>query len=263
MFLPTYAATAWYHHRLPDQPPALQPLLQQVQQFALNDYAEALNSGSALSPDQFTAIARKLHDYTGLSTAYIEKADLRVTDREFFHQLLVDQDETVGRLDSRFSGPSLDPMSEGAHYDPQSAAISSAYEAAFNGYVHNTLKFGRDRIYRLEGNVYPWSMRHVDLVTQRPQGSQGGFISVAVDLTQAMKRDPDLEVLAQNGYYDLATPYFGTVYIMNHLDIPPQLRSHIHMEFYPSGHMIYVHVPALKKLHDTTAAFIEATANGG
>jgi carboxypeptidase C (cathepsin A) len=84
---------------------------------------------------------------------------------------------------------------------------------------------------------------------------------VAVDLAQAMKRDPDLQVLVQNGYYDLATPYLGTIYIMDHLNIPPELRSHIHMEFYKSGHMIYAHVPALEKLHDTTAAFVKATDN--
>jgi carboxypeptidase C (cathepsin A) len=261
LFLPTYAATAWYHHRLTHQPPALRPFLRQVQQFALNDYAAALNAGNALSPERFSAIAARLAAYTGLSTAYIEKANLRVTDREFFHQLLADKSETVGRLDSRFSGPSMDPLSEGARYDPQSAAISSAYAAVFNDYVHDTLKFGRHRIYRLEAAVYPWSMHHVDLVTRRAQGTQGGFISVAVDLAEAMKRDPDLQVLAQNGYYDLATPYLGTIYIMDHLEIPADLRSHIHMEFYRSGHMIYVHARALKKLHDTTAAFIRATEN--
>jgi carboxypeptidase C (cathepsin A) len=261
VFLPSYAATAWYHHRLPGQPSAMEPFLQQVQQFALNDYAEALNAGNALSSEQFAAVAQKLHEYTGLSTAYIEKADLRITDKEFFHQLLADHEETVGRLDSRFTGPSMDPLSEGAAYDPQSAAISSAYAAVFTDYVHDILKFGRGRLYRLEGDVHPWSMRHVDLVTRRPQGVQGGFISVAVDLAEAMKRDPALQVLAQNGYYDLATPYFGTIYIMNHLDIPQDLRSHIHMEFYQSGHMIYAHVAALKKLHDTTAAFITATEN--
>ncbi|HEX5322533.1 MAG TPA: hypothetical protein VFW40_02020 [Capsulimonadaceae bacterium] len=259
VFLPSYAATAWYHHRLPNHPADLQPFLQQVEQFALTDYASALNAGNALSAAQFQAIAQKLHEYTGLSTAFIEKANLRVTDQEFFHQLLADQNETVGRLDSRFSGPSIDPLSQGAGYDPQSAAISSAYAAAFNTYVHDTLKFGRDRTYLLEGNVRPWNLTHVDPVTRRPQD---GFASVAVDLAQAMKRNPDLQVLAQNGYYDLATPYFGTVYIMNHLDIPPDLRSHIHMEFYESGHMIYVHAPALKKLHDTTADFITSTQNG-
>ncbi|MDE2448298.1 MAG: peptidase S10 [Gammaproteobacteria bacterium] len=260
VFLPSYAATAWYHHRLPNQPAALQPFLQQVEQFALNDYANALNAGNALGTDQFNAVAQKLHDYTGLSTAFIEKANLRVTDQEFFHQLLADQDETVGRLDSRFSGPSMDPLSQDALYDPQSAAISSAYAAAFNSYARDTLKFGRDRIYLLEARVYPWNLVHVDPLARRPQD---GFASVAVDLAQAMKRNPDLQILAQNGYYDLATPYFGTVYIMNHLDIPPALRSHIHMEFYESGHMIYAHAPALKKLHDTTAAFITATDNGG
>lgn len=260
VFLPTYAATAWYHHRLPNQPAQLEPLLQQVEQFALNDYAEALNAGNALSPDQFSAIAQKLHEYTGLSTAFIEKANLRVTDQEFFHELLADQDETVGRLDSRFSGPSMDPLSQGAFYDPQAAAISSAYAAAFNAYAHDTLKFASDRMYLLEARVYPWNLTHVDPLTHRPQD---GFASVAVDLAQAMKHDPNLQILAQNGYYDVATPYFGTVYIMNHLNIPPGLRSHIHMEFYDSGHMIYAHAPALKKLHDTTAAFINATDNGG
>jgi carboxypeptidase C (cathepsin A) len=259
VFLPTYAATAWYHHRLPKQPATLEPFLQQVEQFALGDYAAALNAGNALSADQFNSIAQKLHEYTGLSTAFVEKANLRVTDQEFFHELLADQDDTVGRLDSRFSGPSMDPLSQGALYDPQSAAISSAYAAAFNDYVHGTLKFGRDRVYLLEGNVRPWSLEHLDPLTRRPQD---GFASVAVDLAQAMKRDPGLQVLAQNGYYDLATPYFGTVYIMNHLNIPRELRAHIHMEFYDSGHMIYAHAPALKKLHDTTATFITATGTG-
>ena len=259
VFLPSYAATAWYHHRLPNQPAELQPFLEQVQQFALHDYADALNAGSSLGSDQFNAIAEKLHDYTGLDTAYIEKADLRVTDQEFFHQLLADQNETVGRLDSRFAGPSLDPLGEDGGYDPQSTAIGSAYVAAFNTYVHDTLKFGRDRDYLLEGRVQPWSMEHVDLTTRRPQGD---LISVAVDLAQAMKRDPDLQVLVQSGYYDLATPYYGTIWIMNHLEIPPDLRSHIHMEFYDSGHMIYVHAAALKKLHDTTADFIKSTDNG-
>jgi carboxypeptidase C (cathepsin A) len=260
VFLPTYAATAWYHHRLPNQPADLRPFLKQVEQFALNDYAEALNAGDSLSSDRFDAIAAKLHEYTGLSTAYIEKANLRVTDQEFFNQLLADQNETVGRLDSRFAGPSIDPLSEEALYDPQSAAIGPAYAAAFNAYAHETLKFESDRPYLLEGRVAPWSLVHVDPVTRRPQD---GFASVAVDLAQAMKRNPDLQILAQNGYYDLATPYFGTVYIMNHLAIPPGLRSHIHMEFYDSGHMIYVHAAALRKLHDTTAAFMRTTDNGG
>lgn len=164
----------------------------------------------------------------------------------------------MGRLDSRFSGPSMDPLSETSKYDPQSAAISSAYASAFNAYVHNTLKFGRGKVYRIFGNVYPWDWKH----RNRTEGQTWpGLPNTAFDLASAMKRNPNLQVLVNSGYMDLATPYFATIYTMDHLPIPKKLDSNIHMKYYDSGHMIYVHVPALKKLHDNTAAFIEATDN--
>lgn len=256
LFLPGYTASAWYHKVLPNQPADLQPLLTQVQQFALGPYADALAAGSTLSASDRQAIAEKLHDYTGLSTAYILKANLRVTAGEFEHELLNEDGITVGRLDARFKGPSMDPLSQTSQYDPQSSAISAAYVAVFNKYVHNTLKFGRDHQYLLFGRVNPWDWKHEN----RSVGQTWpGTLNVAVDLAAAMKQNPDLQVLVQNGYMDLATPYFATVYTMEHMDIPPSLDSNIHMEFYDSGHMIYVHIPALKKLHDTTAAFIKAT----
>ncbi|HKV97724.1 MAG TPA: peptidase S10 [Gammaproteobacteria bacterium] len=257
LFLPSYTAVAWYHHKLPNPPAELQPLLQQVQQFALGDYARALDAGSTLTDSQFDAIAEKLHTYTGLSTAYIEKAKLRVNASQFEHELLNDNDTTVGRLDARFTGPTMNPLSEVAYYDPQSAAISSAYVSAFNHYVHNTLKFGRDRHYLPEA-FHKWDWTH-----QNPTTGQAwpGTLNTAVDLTEAMKYNPDLQVLVNSGYFDLATPYFATDYTMDHLPIPKDLQNHIHMKYYNSGHMVYVHVPALKQLHDNAAAFIRNTDN--
>ncbi|MEO8746482.1 MAG: peptidase S10 [Rhodanobacter sp.] len=264
LILPSYAATAWFHHALPNQPASLQPFLQQVQQFALNDYAEALNAGSMLSSDQFDAIAQKLHDYTGLSVAYLKKAGLRVNSGEFAHELLTSKNLTVGREDSRFTGPSMDPLSQTALSEPQAAAISSAYATAFKDYTHNTLNYGRDQHYLPEafGKVGPWDPHHTPYGSSR-SGSflEGSSLDASVDLAQALKHDPDLQVLVNNGYYDLVTPYFAVMYTMDHLDIPSDLRSHIHMKYYESGHMIYAHVPALKKLHDNTAAFIKATEN--
>ncbi|MGB9429147.1 MAG: peptidase S10 [Gammaproteobacteria bacterium] len=257
LFLPSYAAVAWYHHALPNQPAQLQPFLQQVQQFAMSDYARALDQGNALSDSQQDAIAEKLHEYTGLSAAYIEKANLRVTASEFEKQLLNDQDLTTGRLDARFTGPSMDPLSEVAYYDPQSAAISSAYVSAFNDYAHNTLKFGRDRHYIPE-TYHKWDWTH-----ENPETGQAwpGTLNVAVDLSQAMKYNPDLQVLVNSGYFDLATPYYATDYTMDHLQLPKNLQGHVHMEYYDSGHMVYVHVPALKQLHDNTAQFIKSNAD--
>ncbi|MGH8281970.1 MAG: S10 family peptidase [Gammaproteobacteria bacterium] len=257
LFLPSYTAVAWYHHKLPNPPADLQPLLQQVQQFAMTDYAQALDAGNTLSDSQRDAVAAKLHEYTGLSTAYIVKANLRVTAGQFEHQLLNDQDTTVGRLDARFTGPSMDPLSERSYYDPQSAAISSAYVSAFNDYAHNTLKFGRDKPYLPEA-FHKWDWKH-----DNPENGQAwpGLPNVAVDLSEAMKYNPDLQVLVNSGYFDLATPYFATDYTMDHLQIPKDLQSHVHMAYYDSGHMVYAHVPALKKLHDNAASFIKSTDN--
>ena len=39
--LPTYAATAWYHKKLPQQPAALEPFLKEVEEFAMGPIARA------------------------------------------------------------------------------------------------------------------------------------------------------------------------------------------------------------------------------
>lgn len=257
--LPTYAAVAWYHHKLPHRPAQLKPFLQKVEHFAMHQYAVALNAGSTLGSAKFNTIAQKLHDYTGLSVAYIKKANLRVSDGEFRHQLLNKKDLTVGDLDARFTGPSMDPLGQRAKYDPQAAAISSAYVAGFNAYAHNVLKYDRGQHYRPEAYdiVHPWPHKHVNLVTHHHMFG----LNAGVDLAQAMKYNPDLQVEVDEGLYDLNLPYYGMIYSLHHLRIPKKLRSHIHVKFYRSGHMIYVHVPALKKLHDNTAAFIHHTEN--
>jgi carboxypeptidase C (cathepsin A) len=138
--LPTYTATAWYHHKLPDAPSELAPLLATV----------ALGEGSALAPEQRQAIVAKLRRYTGLPADYIDKSDLRINAGQFEKTLKGDSDRTTGRLDTRFSGPTLDPLSKEAEYNPQSAATSSAYVSAFNDYIRKELKFGENREYKAE-----------------------------------------------------------------------------------------------------------------
>ncbi len=259
--LPTFAATAYYHHRLPQQPAALEPFLQEVQQYALGDYAQALLAGSRLDDAHKQAVAEKLHQYTGLPVAYLLKANLRVGGGMFEQQLQGDSDITTGRLDSRFSGPSLDPLGKTADYDPQSSAISSAYIAAFNDYVRRQLKFGEGRSYREYADIDHWDMSH------RAPGVQGEALqsstNVMPDLAMAMKTNPDLKVFLNGGYYDLATPYFAADYEMHHLPIPAALDRNISYAWYPSGHMVYAHEDSLKQLHDNVARFIGETDNVG
>jgi carboxypeptidase C (cathepsin A) len=257
--LPTYAATAFYHHKLPQQPAELQPFLQEVEQYAMGPYAQALMAGSRLGDAQKQAVAAKLHQYTGLPVAYLLKANLRVSGGMFEHELLGQDDETTGRLDTRFSGPSIDPLGKESEYDPQSASISSAYIAAFNNYVRQQLKFGDDRQYREYADIKHWDFSH------KQPGAHGEALqsstNVMPDLAMAMKTNPNLKVYVNGGYYDLATPFFAADYEDHHLPIPASLDANISYSWYPSGHMVYAHAPSLKLLHDNVARFIGRTDN--
>jgi carboxypeptidase C (cathepsin A) len=254
LVLPTFAASAWYHHKLPEPHSDLVALLNEVEHFAMNDYALALQAGSSLAPEQRHAIAEKLHQYTGLPVAYIEKADLRINGGEFEKNLQDEGNLTTGRLDTRFSGPTFDPLSKEADYDPQSAAISSAYVSAFNDYVRKDLKFGENREYKPEIDVFKWwSFAH-----QAPgvPFAFPGATNVMLDLAVAMKYNPTLKVLLNAGYFDLATPFYQGIYEMQHLPIPADLQKNIEFKFYESGHMVYAHEASLKAIHDNVAAFI-------
>ncbi|ADV84676.1 S10 family peptidase [Terriglobus saanensis] len=258
--LPTYAATAFYHHKLPSQPAVLEPFLREVEHFALNEYAQALMQGSDLSDADRNAIAEKLHGYTGISTAMILKTDLRMSGGFFSKNEQDDTGTTTGRLDTRFAGPDLSRTSEEAEYDPQSNAISSAYTTAINQYVRGTLNFGKDMTY-LPGAYsapgFTWDLRH-----GAPGGPPANFstsVNVMPDLALAMKGNPKMKVFLAGGYYDLATPYFAATYEMHHLPIPRSLAGNISYHFYPSGHMVYVNEEVLHRFHDDVAAFIHST----
>jgi carboxypeptidase C (cathepsin A) len=253
--LPTYAATAWYHHKLPGAQRELAPLLQEVEQFAMNEYQHALNAGTTISADERDRVVAKLHEYTGLPEEYIRTANLRINGGEF-EKSLEGSEITTGRLDTRFVGPTLDPLSEEAEYDPQSAAISSAYVSSFNDYVRKQLHYGQDKLYKPEIEIPHWNFQHAAPGTNEPLQQA---VNVMPDLAAAMKMDPQLHVLLNAGYFDLATPFYEGVYEMQHLDIPQSLRGNIELQFYESGHMVYAHEPALKQMHDNVAAFIQRT----
>jgi len=251
--LPTFAATAWYHKKLPTQPAALEPFLSEVEQFAMGPYAHALALGTDLGADEKQQVADKLHDYTGLPVAYLLKANLRVSGGEFEKTLQDDSDMTTGRLDTRFSGPNLDPLSQNAEYDPQSSAISSAYVSLFNDYVRRDLKYGEGLTYLPE--IYDEGVEHWDF----KHNGNNVSVNVAPDLAEAMKTNPRLKVMVNGGYYDLATPFFAAQYEDKHLPIPQSLAKNLEYDWYESGHMVYVRDECVKQLHDRVAAFIKNT----
>lgn len=247
--LPTFAATAWYHKKATPQPSALEPFLKEVEDFAMGPYAHALAQGTDLSDDEKRSVAERLHGYIGLPTAYLVKANLRVNGGEFEKMLLDDDNLTIGRLDARYSGPHMDPLSQAADYDPQSSSISSAYVSLFNDYVRKDLKYGDNQTFLPQAlfGSFEWDLKH--------KGNPIN-LNVASDLAEAMKTNPRLKVMVNGGYYDLATPFFAAIYEEKHLPIPQTLSKNIEYDWYESGHMVYVRDESLKQLHDRVAAFI-------
>jgi carboxypeptidase C (cathepsin A) len=255
VYLPGYAAVAWYHKVLPQQPPALEPFLAEVRAYAMGPYTAALLKGDALTDAERDAVAEQLHQYTGLSVEYLKYANLRVSENMFTHELLKDRRETVGRLDGRFVGPTQDQLAKEADYDPQSAGIGAAFTAAFLDYYHGELKFGQGETYRTTnfGIGGKWKWTH-----ETAQGEQP-IVNSDVDLAQALVQDVNLRVLVLNGYYDLATPFSATEYVMAHLGIPRSASERIKLEYYEAGHMMYVNPASIAKMKHDLDAFIDST----
>ena len=257
--LPSFAATAWYHHKVPNQPAELDPWLHEVEQYSIGEYAAALLQGADLDPTKKAVVAAKLESYTGIPQALWIKANLRMTGGEFSKYLQDGSDTTTGRLDSRYEGPHMDPLSASADYDPFTESIESAYLASMNAYAHQTLKFGENLTYKPSAGEpgFSWDMKH---------NGQGGWpgtsVNVSADLAYTMKVNPKMRVLLMGGYFDLGTLYFGATYEMKHLPLPAALQKNIEYKFFPTGHMVYVNEEALHGLHDRTAAFIKENEGG-
>jgi len=251
LFLPTYAAAAWFHNRLPAdlQSQELRAVLAEVKAFAEREYALALMQGARLPEKERRQIVTRLARYSGLSKTYIEQTNLRINIHRFVKELLREERRTVGRFDARFKGIDRDAAGEHHEYDPSYAIIQGAYTAMLNDYVRSELRFKSDLPYELlTGNVQPWDYSKF----------QNQYVNVAETLRGAMTQNPFLKVFVGNGYYDLATPFFATEYTFEHLELDPSLQEHITMDYYEAGHMMYLHEPSLAKLKADLARFLTA-----
>lgn len=250
-FLPTYAATAWYHNALDNksQYASLPAFLAEVRQFALSDYASVLLQGQRASQQDIDSVAAKLHQYTGLSEQYIRQSDLRINEFLFMKELLRDRGEVVGRLDSRYIGVDANKVGATFEADPASYAIDGAYTAALQSYMASDLDTLREEKYQvLSGEVFSnWNW----LYGNSPRSQ--GFLAMTPNLSRAMRQNKDFHVFIANGYYDLATPFFATEYSMNHFGIDPEKVT---MKYYEAGHMMYIHQPSMDQLIKDMRAFI-------
>jgi carboxypeptidase C (cathepsin A) len=227
-----------------------------VERFAYDEYAPALLKGFTIGEEEKETVAERLAAYTGTTAQYWLRADLRVSHQQFLQELKRDERRIAGRIDSRFIGPAVNPLSEAMDYDPFFPAVGPAFTAAFLDYMHGELGFGRDETYQIMGGVSDWDWAH------RPPDSQGWAVpwaNLRGDLAMALTMIPGLHLLVQQGYYDLATPTLATKHDVAHLDVAPEVRERIRMAFYEAGHMMYLHDESLRKFREDLARFVRDT----
>jgi carboxypeptidase C (cathepsin A) len=256
LFLPTYAAIAWYHKRLPAdvQSTDLRRFLDEVERWAANEYTVALAKGDRLTAAERQEVIDRLNRYTGLDKRFIDNSDLRIEIQRFDKELLRDQKRTVGRLDGRFKGLDDLAVTERPDFDPSMAAIRPPYTATFNQYVRTELGFRSDlEYYILGGGVGRWDF-----------GSDNAYADTSDALRSAFNKNPYMKLFVASGYYDLATPYFAAEYTLRHMGLDPSLRANVTTTFYEAGHMMYIDQTSLAQLKRDAATFVQnASATRG
>ena len=247
LYLPSYAATAWYHRRLPAdlQERPLPDVLAEVESWTASDLVLALAKGANLSQDERAAIAERLARYTGLPRRYVELSDFRIEINRFCQELLRDEGRFVGRLDSRFTGFATDAVNDTPDFDPSLAAIRPPFTMMLNDYIRSELGYETDLEYHILRSLdWDWG------------SAREGYPKTAHALEAAFARNPYLHLFVASGYFDLATPYFATRYTLSHLSLDADVRKQIRTEDYPVGHMVYLDRGVLTRLQQDVAEFV-------
>jgi carboxypeptidase C (cathepsin A) len=252
--LPTEAAAAWYFKAVPGAPSSLPAYENEVRDFAMGEYRNALAQGSNLPPAEYDRIVSMLHRYTGISETYIRNADLRIDGFRFLAQFRRDQGITLGTYDARYRLFTLDRESPVPTVDPTSASIDAAFLETQNAYFHDQLHYETPLLYLVSASAAiaetgPWNFKHNGELP----------LNTVPDLQEALTVNPNLRIFSANGYYDSVTPWLATIYALAHLGVELPLQSHVSYGFYPSGHMIYLNPDALAQFHNDLERWYAAT----
>ncbi len=252
MFFPTYAASAWYHHRLGAKYASadLPTVLKAAEAFVQNVYTAALMRGDTLDEAKKKEVAAGMAELIGIPAEYLVQHNLKINIFAFTRELLKDKNRSIGRYDARLTGIRYEPGTEDFDFDPSYEAVMGGYSACFNDYVRRNLKYETDLPYNaLTAEVWPWDYSNVE----------NEYLNTSEMMHKAMSRNTHLKVWIANGHYDLATPYYATEYTVANMGLDPAVRSNLHLTFYEAGHMVYMVPSELAKFKADSASFYQDT----
>ena len=262
--LPSFAATAWYHGKARTAHSELEPFLAEARAFAQGPFAAALLQGDLITASDEDDVAERMSALIGLDAAYLKKHHFRIGMEQYRYALLADEGKVIGRFDTRFTaehqyvvgGGSHDPATD----DAATAGVNSAHLSTYRAHLVDDIGYTSDLHYRHLHNMpisRAWDWKH------KAPGIDGPQLvpDVSLDLSAAVRRNPNLRVFVMGGYYDLATPFFGPEVDVAHLYLAPSLRENIRFTFYESGHMTFVDEDAVVRMKsDLDDFYRDATA---
>jgi len=244
LYLPYYAATAWYHKQLvPElQSRDLNDILPEVEKYSIDTLIPALVRAGSLSETERREVARMAARYSGLSEQVWLDHALAVPTGFFWKELMREEGFTVGRLDSRYRGIDRTNAGQGYDYDPALTSWNHSFTPAINHYVRDILGFETEQRYFIFGPVNPWD---------RSNDNTGE------NLRSAMAQNPFLRVMVQAGYFDGGTDYFSAKYTMWNMDPAGRFQDRMEFHGYRSGHMMYLRQEDLATSNEHIREFIK------
>jgi carboxypeptidase C (cathepsin A) len=203
--------------------------------------------GSRLAAADRTRVAAQVARFTGLSTDYVLRCDLRPTEFRFFKELLRHRGQTIGRLDTRFLGSDRDDAGERPEADPAIANVIGAFATGINRLLKDTLKFDADAPYVVHAPIWDkWSWK--DFANK--------YVNVGDSLRRAIQANPHMRVYVASGYYDLGTPHAAGDYSIRHLGLRENLQKNVRVSYFEAGHMMYIHEPSRARMAEELKAFV-------
>lgn len=247
LFLPTYAATAWYHKKIDEKylKMSVREYLDEVEAWVEAEYVQALSLGDRISVEKADEIAAAISRYTGLSLEYVKLSNMRINIHQFCKELKRDERRNVGRLDSRFDTWDKDAVDDVPEFDPSMNGIIPPFGSVLQPYIREELGWETDTEYHIIRGL-KWN-----------NGDAGkGYADTSDALRSAFAKNKYMKVLVTSGYYDLATPYYATEYTFSHMNLDPSVRGNIEILEYPTGHMIYIEQDSLVSMNEACREFI-------
>lgn len=250
LFMPTYAATAWYHQKIDKnlRKKSIRAYLDEVEAWVEGEYVRALSLGDRIDEKHAAKIATDLAGYTGLSEEYVKASNLRINIHQFCKELKRDQLRHIGRLDSRFESWDGDGVDDVPEFDPSMNGIIPPFGSVLQPYIRTELGYESDVEYHIIRGFGPkWNNGD----------ASKGYADTSDALRSAFAKNPYMKVFIASGYFDLATPYYATEYTFSHMNLDPSVRGNVQIKEYPTGHMIYIEHDSLVKLNEDCRTFIQ------